>query len=128
MNDDLPSVDFFRQRFVEPMGEESDHVHIVALTDALQVCVHPGAAHLAHNAGLGGMPAWRLASQLLPASLSHVSHGPVQGDQGACQRPSQGSVRSQIIVVSLSKLVCIECIELQGFQKQQEPMLVCNWC
>ncbi|KAK9815200.1 hypothetical protein WJX73_010822 [Symbiochloris irregularis] len=37
MFDDCPSVDHFRQRYVEPMGEESDHVHIVALTDALQV-------------------------------------------------------------------------------------------
>ena len=26
----------FCRRYVEPMGEESDHVHIVALTDALQ--------------------------------------------------------------------------------------------
>lgn len=32
-------VEQFRQRFVEPMGEESDHVHIVALTDALAVPV-----------------------------------------------------------------------------------------
>ena len=30
-------VQQFRQRCVEPMGEESDHLHIVALTDALQV-------------------------------------------------------------------------------------------
>ena len=37
MNDDVQTVDQFRQRYVEPMGEESDHVHIVALTDALQV-------------------------------------------------------------------------------------------
>lgn len=27
----------FCQKCVEPMGEESDHVHLVALTDALQV-------------------------------------------------------------------------------------------
>lgn len=27
----------FRRRCVEPMGEESDHVHIVALSDMLQV-------------------------------------------------------------------------------------------
>jgi hypothetical protein len=27
----------FCQKYVEAMGEESDHVHIVALTDALQV-------------------------------------------------------------------------------------------
>ena len=37
MSDDAPTVDHFRQRYVEPMGEESDHVHIVAITDALQV-------------------------------------------------------------------------------------------
>ena len=30
-------VQQFRRRCVEPMGEESDHLHIVALTDALQV-------------------------------------------------------------------------------------------
>lgn len=36
MSDDEMSVQQFRQRCVEPMGEESDHVHIVALTDALQ--------------------------------------------------------------------------------------------
>lgn len=40
MYDDPPaSVDLFCQRFVEPMGEESDHVHIVALTDALEVSI-----------------------------------------------------------------------------------------
>lgn len=27
----------FRRKCVEPMGEESDEVHIVALTDVLQV-------------------------------------------------------------------------------------------
>lgn len=37
MSDDSPTVDHFRQRFVEPMGEESDHVHIVAMVSALQV-------------------------------------------------------------------------------------------
>lgn len=31
------SVEQFRRRCVEPMGEESDEVHIVALTDVLQV-------------------------------------------------------------------------------------------
>ena len=31
------TVQQFRQRCVDPMGEESDHVHIVALTNALQV-------------------------------------------------------------------------------------------
>jgi ubiquitin thioesterase protein OTUB1 len=31
------SVEQFRQKCVEPMGEESDEVHIVALTDVLQV-------------------------------------------------------------------------------------------
>ena len=36
MSDEEMSVQRFRQRCVEPMGEESDHVHIVALTDALQ--------------------------------------------------------------------------------------------
>lgn len=37
MTDEGLSVEQFRRRCVEPMGEESDHVHIVALTDALQV-------------------------------------------------------------------------------------------
>ena len=31
------SVEQFRRRCVEPMGEESDEVHIVALADVLQV-------------------------------------------------------------------------------------------
>ena len=34
-------VQRFRQRCVEPMGEESDHLHIVALTDALQARLGP---------------------------------------------------------------------------------------
>ncbi len=42
MYDEPVSVEFFCQRFVESMGEESDHVHIVALTDALQVSWCPG--------------------------------------------------------------------------------------
>ncbi len=37
MSDDLLSVEQFCRTSVEPMGEESDHVHIVALADALQV-------------------------------------------------------------------------------------------
>ncbi|KAK9818446.1 hypothetical protein WJX74_001972 [Apatococcus lobatus] len=39
MTDEGLTVEQFRRRCVEPMGEESDHVHIVALTDALQVPV-----------------------------------------------------------------------------------------
>lgn len=34
-----PQVDLFCRRHVEVMGEESDNMHIVALTDALQVPV-----------------------------------------------------------------------------------------
>lgn len=37
MIDDPIGVEQFCRRYVEPMGEESDHVHIVAITDALQV-------------------------------------------------------------------------------------------
>ncbi|KAK9846306.1 hypothetical protein WJX81_001294 [Elliptochloris bilobata] len=37
MSDEATTVEQFCRRYVEPMGEESDHVHIVALTDALQV-------------------------------------------------------------------------------------------
>ena len=37
MYDESPSVDSFCHKYVEVMGEESDHVHIVALSDALQV-------------------------------------------------------------------------------------------
>lgn len=37
MSDGEMSVQQFCRRCVEPMGEESDHVHIVALSDALQV-------------------------------------------------------------------------------------------
>lgn len=39
MHDDVLDVANFCHRHVEPMGEESDHVHIVALTDALLVPV-----------------------------------------------------------------------------------------
>ncbi|GFR40095.1 hypothetical protein Agub_g643 [Astrephomene gubernaculifera] len=40
MYDDPPAtVELFCQRHVEPMGEESDHIHIVAITEALQVPV-----------------------------------------------------------------------------------------
>jgi hypothetical protein len=35
----IVEVDTFCRKFVEPMGEESDHIHIVALCDALQVPV-----------------------------------------------------------------------------------------
>jgi ubiquitin thioesterase protein OTUB1 len=38
MLDDPVTVEQFCRRYVEPMGEESDHIHIVAITDALQVC------------------------------------------------------------------------------------------
>ena len=38
MYDDAPAtVELFCRKMVEPMGEESDHIHIVAITDALQV-------------------------------------------------------------------------------------------
>ncbi len=37
MSDEGLSVEQFRRRCVEPMGEESDHVHIVALSDMLRV-------------------------------------------------------------------------------------------
>ena len=37
MIDDPIGVEQFCRRYVEPMGEESDHIHIVAITDALQV-------------------------------------------------------------------------------------------
>lgn len=37
MLDDPVTVEQFCRRYVEPMGEESDHIHIVAITDALQI-------------------------------------------------------------------------------------------
>ena len=37
--DDAPSVDAYAARRVEPMGEEADHAHAVALADALGVPV-----------------------------------------------------------------------------------------
>lgn len=40
MMDDPVTVEQFCRRYVEPMGEESDHIHIVAITDALQVRKH----------------------------------------------------------------------------------------
>eukprot|EP00891_Asterochloris_glomerata_P000871 jgi/Astpho2/871/fgenesh1_pm.00016_%23_31_t len=53
MSDDLLSVEAFRRRFVEPMGEESDHVHIVALTNAIQVPIR--VVYLDRSmAGFGG--------------------------------------------------------------------------
>lgn len=39
MTADELTVEAFRRRCVEPMGEEADHVHIVALCDMLQVSV-----------------------------------------------------------------------------------------
>ncbi|EFJ52492.1 hypothetical protein VOLCADRAFT_86645 [Volvox carteri f. nagariensis] len=40
MYDEPPAtVELFCQRHVEPMGEESDHLHIVAITEALQIPV-----------------------------------------------------------------------------------------
>jgi hypothetical protein len=71
MSDEAITVEQFCRRYVEPMGEESDHVHIVALTDALQAktltltypmhCPLPGpglfaraaAARVAGRAGIG---------------------------------------------------------------------------
>lgn len=41
MLDDPITVEQFCRKYVEPMGEESDHIHIVAITDALQVSFHP---------------------------------------------------------------------------------------
>lgn len=52
MSDDLLSVEQFCRRFVEPMGEESDHVHIVALTDALRVPIR--VVYLDRSEGEGG--------------------------------------------------------------------------
>ena len=45
MMDDPVTVEQFCRRYVEPMGEESDHIHIVAITDALQVCSSHKFAH-----------------------------------------------------------------------------------
>ena len=38
--DDDVTVQQFCSRYVEPMGEESDHIQLVALTDALLVGTH----------------------------------------------------------------------------------------
>ena len=46
MMDDPVTVEQFCRRYVEPMGEESDHIHIVAITDALQVRPYPGHSWL----------------------------------------------------------------------------------
>lgn len=44
MYDDPPaSVEMFCERHVQPMAEEADNIHIVALTDALQVCGNSAA-------------------------------------------------------------------------------------
>ncbi|KAG2501153.1 hypothetical protein HYH03_000968 [Edaphochlamys debaryana] len=53
-----PTVELFCQRFVEPMGEESDHLHIVAVTDALQIPVRvvylDSSGHPGGGSGAGG--------------------------------------------------------------------------
>jgi ubiquitin thioesterase protein OTUB1 len=36
MSDEIVSIEQFCRKHVEAMGEESDHIHIVAITDALQ--------------------------------------------------------------------------------------------
>ena len=37
MSDECLSVETFCEKYVEPMGVESDHVHIVAMQDVFQV-------------------------------------------------------------------------------------------
>ncbi|KAG1676553.1 hypothetical protein FOA52_000096 [Chlamydomonas sp. UWO 241] len=54
MYDEAPAVDHFCQKYVEPMGEESDHVHIVALTDALQVAINVVYLDRSGTADFGG--------------------------------------------------------------------------
>lgn len=49
MMDDPVTVEQFCRRYVEPMGEESDHIHIVAITDALQVRLCTGVSEQVNN-------------------------------------------------------------------------------
>ena len=58
MFDEAPSVEYFCQRYVEVQGEESDHVHIVALSDALQV--GPGLPRDRSRSHHGVVPIWDL--------------------------------------------------------------------
>ena len=60
MTDDPMTVEVFCRRFVEPMGEESDHVHIVALTDALQVSILQSMGTQAESRVLGSLVRHRL--------------------------------------------------------------------
>lgn len=60
MYDEPPAtVELFCQRHVEPMGEESDHLHIVAVTEALQVCacerVRVGCVRMGEKCAWGGV-------------------------------------------------------------------------
>lgn len=55
MYDEPPAtVDMFCQRYVQPLGEESDHLHIVAITDALQVGWAGGRASRVGGGGEAG--------------------------------------------------------------------------
>lgn len=46
MVDGCAGVDDFRRRHVEAMGEESDHIQVVAVAEAFQVCPSPSLAQL----------------------------------------------------------------------------------
>ncbi|MEW5302734.1 MAG: hypothetical protein WDW38_004155 [Sanguina aurantia] len=68
MYDDAPqAVDLFCHKLVEPMGEESDHIHIVAITDALKVAVR--VVYLDNSGPSGGGEASVNSHDFVPEGL-----------------------------------------------------------
>ncbi|KAK9824088.1 hypothetical protein WJX72_007637 [[Myrmecia] bisecta] len=92
MSDDALSVEQFRRRCVEPMGEESDHVHIVALTDALQIPIRVVYLDRSMGAAMAGVEAGEGASvnhhDFIPdACAAAAGGGPVQPRVHVLYRP-----------------------------------------
>ena len=65
--DDPITVEQFCRKYVEPMGEESDHIHIVAITDALQVSCY--AKETSRKKPFAHLSI-KLASHVTPSSAS----------------------------------------------------------
>lgn len=70
MMDDPVTVEQFCRRYVEPMGEESDHIHIVAITDALQVRLYTGESKSTTVKRSALACALQVRSGLMPSSAS----------------------------------------------------------
>lgn len=82
MTIDELSVEAFRRRCVEPMGEEADHVHIVALSDMLQVPVR--VLYLDRTMDAAGADASSVNEHdFVPEALTEAARG---GDSAAAAR------------------------------------------